>query len=242
MNREESRPTLSEHINRLQQRQLELVQQTNSELEMLRKQVEDTESAEQRLAAEKEPLLAEIQELRSSVRYLEEERSEQARQYQELRAQMDSYAAHIRNIAESLSSNLPSLPMEMEPTKNALVKKAPAPLPLVRPEPLPSLPAKRKPAGGIVRKLVPKRGAMVRFALLALVATGGYAGWNSLTGATPADTGQVAGVSTATTTATSSSSESTLPDYAQSFAELPFDETQWQKTTDPEFGIVIDYP
>ena len=65
----------SDQISRMQQRQLELVQQTADELESLKQELENGKELEHKIEAARQPLLTEITALRTSMRTLEEEKA-----------------------------------------------------------------------------------------------------------------------------------------------------------------------
>jgi hypothetical protein len=105
----------------------------------------------------------------------------------------------------------------------------------------------------------PVRRFVVRTAVWALILGGGYYGWATFKHTTQANlqqalsnhpTSSVAGASTdsATTSSTAATADPTTNtdmsdrSYPESFAELPFDQTVWETTTDPDLGITIDYP
>jgi hypothetical protein len=105
---DEHRQKVSEHIARLQQRQIELVQQTTSELEELRQHLDTGKALEEQLQRARQPLLSEITALRTKLSEAETERSallvELTRvqtDYQAHYAQMQGALASLKNIIRS---------------------------------------------------------------------------------------------------------------------------------------------
>lgn len=236
--------TVSEQIARLQQRQLEMVQQTAHELESLKEQLEKSEQAEQ--------LEAEVNRLREERTYLEQnvqQLQSQLIQQQEHTTQVVSGLTDvIRTHLQSVQGFTSQTEAFLEKTPNYTPAPLPAPVVPVQERPTPTtLPVHHTPTPP--QELLfetakhPKKARTFsgrRFALRAvaasLIVVSGYGGWNFIKkAASPSESGDVAGV---TTTAATTTPEP----YAESFADVPFDQTTWEVANDSEFGIQFDYP
>lgn len=89
---------------------------------------------------------------------------------------------------------------------------------------------KKKHKGGFRR-------VAVRFAVFALLATGGYLGWNKYL-APSSEAGSVAGIQTGSEQPGGAEQER----YREAYADVPFEQTQWETLNDPDLGISIDWP
>lgn len=157
---------------------------------------------------------------------------------------------HMTRSLESIDPSASTLPAPfVAPELPTIVEAAPL-LPMAAPvtqkpakvkkEKNRTLPSIKVPRlGGVTKKLRPLAVRTVQFALIAAI---GYAGWNKLmTPPSPDTLGQVAGVSTTSLNSAPSTSVPTS-DYTESFADIPFEETTWTKSTNTDFGLTIEYP
>ncbi|HSI20961.1 MAG TPA: hypothetical protein VLA04_04685, partial [Verrucomicrobiae bacterium] len=80
----------------------------------------------------------------------------------------------------------------------------------------------------------------LRTAVLALMAT---AGWTGVQALQDKEAGQVAGVTTATTPIPDATlTENPANKYKESFATVPFAQTEWENFADPDLGFTVRYP
>ena len=218
---------ISDQISRLQQRQIEMVEQTTRELEALKTQLKNNR---------------EVAELRRHIVNLELENERLASNLQNREKQ---YVAQIRQIQESLTTildqTIQTSPEEYKPLE---YKPIAFEEPVVIEEKKKPNKIKIKPARK-ERKSYPKLKAGLSFAT---VATIGFAGWATISPIIARNNasvvqGQVEGVSTdKNVTNGSNSSNTTINSYAESFAKVSFNETTWETISDKDFGVSISYP
>ncbi len=242
--------TVSEQIARLQQRQLEMVQQTAQELESLKEQLEKSEQAEK--------LESEVNRLREERNYLEQN----VHQLQNQLIQQQEHTTHVvSGLTDVIRTHLQSVQGFTSQTE-AFLEKIPqySPVPLPETTPVAPTPVQEKPvpvapvilpvqhAPAHPQELLfeaprhPKKARTFsgrRFALRAvtasLIVVSGYGGWNFIKKAAgPTETGDVAGAAVV--------ASATPEPYAESFADVPFEQTEWEVANDGEFGIQFDYP
>lgn len=227
---------IAKQIEKLQQRQLEMVEQTTLELENLKSQLQNNQ---------------EVVQLKQYVANLEFENQKLS---SNLEMNESQYLNQIRHIQESLSTILdqgfqattPPMPVASNPVPfkpEAFV--APQPVKEVKPV---KVKKERK-----VRNLSdnkPNRKLGISFAVLTVL---GITSWQTVSpiitrNHAEALNSQVAGISTVksvTTNAGASAGQTdsgTNNDYKQSKAIVSFAETKWETLTDKDFGIVISYP
>lgn len=101
---EQHKNHLAEQINKLQQRQLALAQQTTEELDNLRRQIESAQEWEKQIIQEKEPLKEEIARLRDTIQSLEQENSNKDQQLEELQQLYQSQYSQIQGVFDSLKN------------------------------------------------------------------------------------------------------------------------------------------
>lgn len=227
---------ITKQIERLQQRQLEMVEQTTLELENLKSQLQNNQ---------------EVAQLKQYVASLEYENQKLS---SSLELNESQYLNQIRNIQESLSTILdrgfqatPPTPPTPVPFKPAFyeppqIKEASATA--IKP---PKTKKERK-----VRDLTnqkPARKLGISFAVCAVL---GITAWQVIApviakNSAEALKNQVAGVSTdktvaANLTTPTEQTETNNNDYKQSKAVVSFAETKWETLTDKDFGISISYP
>jgi len=142
----ERKSRVTDQITRLQQQQIDLVQQTARELETLKQQIQEDVFDESRIAQEREPLLAEIRALRTHIQHLEYDRSRRDRQLAELEHQ---FHFQYRQLTETLSSfgSLSATvskvnPVRIEPLEPPTLRYYPADIPdkPAQPEPVAETP------------------------------------------------------------------------------------------------------
>jgi hypothetical protein len=82
----------------------------------------------------------------------------------------------------------------------------------------------------------------IRTVGLALVVALGWGGLKTIQSKNLAEAGQVAGVSTDKSVTGSGDSQNPAEEYKQSYAIVPFDQTEWTSYTDPDFGVSLRWP
>lgn len=234
---------LSQKIAAIQARQETLMQETAQELEVLKTSLEESIKEEQNRG----PLIEEIKFLRSTIKELEQERRIQDAALRETQAQLEEVINSVKKavnlpitaIAHTIPKTVALLPVVEEesffeppsPIKKAIAAK----------KELPALPKPAKKTAqispGKKKRLLFRGLALTTFIGLVYI-TATHSPFGSST-----ESGQVAGVSTQPLTTPATQSEAvTLPDYAESYSDIPFEDSTWEKTVDPEFGISIEYP
>jgi len=248
---------VNEQISRLQQRQLEMVQQTAQELESLKLQLENSDQLEilqrevNQLKAERGSMEHYVQDLQKQMVAQQETATQTIAGLTDVirihLQQVKGFASQTEEYLEKLphfTGSLPTLtPPVAPPIQEKPVVKAVAPQVFIPPAILPvehtSLPARELPLKKIrgARTFSGRKFAL-RAVAIALVLSLGYAGVHAIqshVSKANAEFGQVAGVSTV--------AASPSPDeYAASFADLPFSATKWSTVNSTDFGIKFDYP
>lgn len=283
------RDRLNEQIARLQQRQMELVQETAAELESLKQQLSESQDMEEQVRRASQPLLLEIASLRSQVAALQQEKeaadtalSQAQDAYQQHYAHMHTALAALKNVirgqarsfdqqvrsfsrdaSETIEHMLGSVeaatipPPELPAARPASQEVAPKPTPLVSmesvlaefeqsfPEPAASQKAAVAPKEKPTRSFKGIKKFMLRTAVLGVLAV---SGWGSLTLIRQRNLagGEVAGASTTaeptSNPGTGVAAENPAEKYKESYAILPFEQTEWQTYTDPDLGFSVRYP
>jgi hypothetical protein len=231
---------VSEQIARLQQRQLEMVQQTAQELESLKLQLEKSEHVEH-LEAEVAKLRAERSELEHSLHSLQEQLvNQQEHTTTVVGGLTDVIRTHLKQVqgfaseTEQYLTHLPAMAKVASQPVAAAPKPQPIAAPVFTPKPVyhqEKVAREPKPA----RTFSGRRFA-VRALAFGLVVAAGYGGVQALKNRTSSDEGDVAGVSIIT------AETPTMQPYAESYAEVPFNQTIWERMTDAEFGVSFEYP
>lgn len=261
-----SRSTMHHQLTRLQQRQMEMMEETTRELDRLRQELENNDQ-HTRLQAEVDRLRQENNVLHNQVGAVRSHLRNQQDSWQEVIGKLQEIARttgsleQVFELATTPEVTVPATaskpdaegtPASTQPKRRWFGRRRsqksipaqPVEQPVFRykdedffgddvqttePETT-SKPRKRR---GVKR-------LAVRFVTLALITATGYAGWNWLVTDT-VDSGSVAGASTETLPETAEVTP-TFDTYTESFAEVPFEQTEWEKTTDYEFGLSLDYP
>jgi hypothetical protein len=287
---EEHRQKVSDHIARLQQRQMELVQQTTHELEELKHQLDTGNALEEHVSRARQPLLTEIATLRSTLAKLESEKvgleSELTKvqaDYQSHYAQMQGALASLKNIirsqARAFDQQVRVFSLDATQTLEGMlnsVESAAVPLPdttksapitrtdatsiahsmeeLLREFPIPEVPTRPAPALAHAVQPEPKakkaskprrwsvKKMAVRTVAAALVVSVGWGGVKMVQGLS--GEGEVAGAATTTSSQSTATAVGDNPTekYKESYAIVPFDQTEWETQTDSEFGFSVRYP
>jgi exonuclease VII large subunit len=233
--------SVGEQIARLQQRQLEMVQQTAQELESLKHQLEKSDQVE-KLQQEVERLKLERQALEKNLREVQ----------QQFLSQQENATRTVAGLTGIIRTHLQQVEGFASQTEKYLGElPGPSALPTFTPVALPEpeavvLPVEHTPLPALELPLQKTKKSRTfsgrKFALrtvsLGLIVAVGYAGWHQFGkgSVSSADAGEVAGASTVVT-----ASPSPEP-YAQSYVDLPFNQTVWDTANDSEFGLTFDYP
>lgn len=230
----------TEKIAEIKAKQEALMRQTSDELEVLQKSLLDSQKEEE----ERGPLVEEIKFLRNLVKELEQEKRVQENALHETRRQLQEVINSVKQaIHLPITEILPPLPLQTEeeaffelpkPIKKALeVKKAKKALKT------PSLPKVSLPRPKLPRLALRTVGTALFVALI-------YVTWTHSPFKSTTDTGQVAGVSTTSLQSVSQpkviTKKASFPDYKQSYSDVSFEDTTWEKMNDPNFGATIEWP
>lgn len=234
VSRQSQAQTLSEHIARLQQRQMEMVQQTAHELEAIQRELQDNNQ---------------VDLLERQISALEAER---AALHQELAKTQQESEQTISSVRQIVLEHMQSLEQKLHVVEPAAIAHTPFP------ETLPVVPVvervieqvptqmtdvrlekrvePRAPKEKRARRFSPRRLA-IRFVSLAILASGGWYGWTKFLAPTPYQAGQVAGASTLKPAA-----QATTDPFAAAYAEVDFAKTEWEPTTNVDFNLKFEYP
>jgi len=196
---------ISEQISRLQQRQMELVQQTALELEDLKRQVEESRDYEQEITA-----------LRGAVQRLEQEKSLIHSELLVTQQNFEQYYTQIHRTlhgGDSVRQPAAQLTPATAPTAHSVHRAA---------------------------KLQSPKKLVTRTLAFGLVASLGFWGFTSLKHGNAGENGQVAGVST-TAPSANPAADGDL-NYPQSYADIPYAQTEWTAFADPDFNFSLLYP
>ena len=240
-----------DQIARLQQRQMEMVQQTSLELEDLKQRLEHNEETEwlrirvNELEQEKQVLQDSFEQQLSSFRNVI--RGQARAIDQQIQIFSLDATQNLESMLGALQSEVPRVAVKPEyrpapqvvatPPTFADFVDMPNSFPVQPPQPVQMTdvrPVKQKRKNSF--RIVPGRKVVIRLAALALIGATGYWGFNQFLAPKSVinSTAQVAGVSTA--------SQVVEDPYAASFAEYPFNQTAWENHIDPDFGLAIDWP
>lgn len=212
---------LVNQINRLQERQRELVVQTADELESIKGELQAQHDYS------RQPLLTELSQLRNEMEALLHEREVMRHQLQTLHSSIGS----LIDISPPTQNSLPRRPVvtvTAVPIKKPTVKKSVSPPP-----------KEKKP------RVHPKKKVLQRALLTFLLAAVGYIGalgsrqLNLGFGAHAS--GQVAGASIVVSSPSAAPQQ--MSDQApEAQAEIPFRDTLWDTDMNSDFGVRFDYP
>lgn len=239
----------SEQIARLQKRQLELVQQSSKELEDFKREFEEQESYEERFSKESQPLVQEIANLRSAVEILQSQRANQEATIETLNEVLGFVRHGMGNSLKALKSLdgvlSPSSEIEVAAPLTAIELQKPmkAELKAEKKRKEKELKAvkshhERKPLH--ILSILPSKKLVRRVAVLGVISVGVYAGFKQFS--LGPQQGEVAGASIDLVAPTSTPETSVTNEYKESFADVPFEKTTWEKSVDSELGISVEYP
>lgn len=238
---EVQRKHLSEQVARLQQRQRELVQQTVLLLE------EETEAA-------KKPLQEKIDHLIADIRAREEENHQLTQKITELQEaatrHMQAVDQQLENLFSSMNTGFESLHRSPSspPAKEASPTKPKKSFTFSKRFTRPKKNLELTPLH-LEKPHIPHKHTLRKMASFAVTALLAYAGTQEIVKFLPtttrAESGAVAGVHTETSPSpqgTTSDQSTSFGEYAESKANVTYQDTTWKETDRPDFGFTMEYP